>query len=166
MCVVDASDDLTSPKIRPIYGSCAVANGSKRGSARIKESEPHKSEHRHALVVSTLKGSWPIILDLGYQTDPASGLRKRKQQWVTFRGTRKEAEGKLADLVRGVNRNEYVEPSKMTLGEWLTEWLEKAISHLLGIGNLQHAQARCRTAIQELVSCDGSGCSGRKARIA
>ena len=34
------------------------------------------------------KGSWSIVLDLG--RDPSTG--KRKQQWVTVRGTKKEAE--------------------------------------------------------------------------
>jgi len=31
-------------------------------------------------LIQRYKGSWSIILDLGYQTDPATGLRKRKQQ--------------------------------------------------------------------------------------
>ena len=34
------------------------------------------------------KGSWSIVLDLG--RDPSTG--KRKQQWVTVRCTKKEAE--------------------------------------------------------------------------
>ena len=38
------------------------------------------------------KGSWSLILDLGYQLDPKTGLRKRKQKWVTFRGTKKDAQ--------------------------------------------------------------------------
>jgi integrase len=72
-------------------------------------------------------GSWSLILDLGYQLDPASGLRKRRQKWVTFRGTKKEAQTHLTELLRAANRNEFVEKSKVTVGEWLTEWLEKAI---------------------------------------
>jgi len=73
------------------------------------------------------EGSWSLILDLGYQVDPVSGRRKRKQKWVTFRGTRKEAETHLTELLRSANRGEFVEKSKLTLGEWLTDWLEKAI---------------------------------------
>ena len=73
------------------------------------------------------EGSWSLILDLGYQADPATGLRKRRQKWVTFRGTKKEAQARLTELLRDANRGEYLERSKMTLGEWLTEWLEKAI---------------------------------------
>lgn len=72
------------------------------------------------------KGSWSIILD-EYHTDPATGGRKRKQRWVTFRGTRKQAETKLTELLGAKDRGEYVEPSKLTLGAWLTDWLENAV---------------------------------------
>ncbi len=73
------------------------------------------------------KGSWTIILDLGYQEDPNTGRRRRRQKWVTVRGTKREAEAKLAELLHKVNRNEFVEPSKITLGEWLDRWLEHRI---------------------------------------
>jgi len=72
-------------------------------------------------------GSWSLVLDLGYQTDPETGLRKRKQKWVTFRGTKKQAETKLTDLVRDANKGEFVEPTKLTLGEWLTLWLAETV---------------------------------------
>ncbi len=65
--------------------------------------------------------------DLGYQTDPTTGLRKRRQKWVTFRGKKKAAQAHLTELFRAANRGEFVERTKLTLGEWLTEWLEKAI---------------------------------------
>ena len=52
------------------------------------------------------KGSWSIILDLGYQTDPETGKRKRRQKWITFVGPRKGpggAEAKLTELLREAN---------------------------------------------------------------
>jgi integrase len=73
-------------------------------------------------------GSWSLIIDLGYQVDPTTGKTKRKQKWITFRGTRKQAEAALTDHVRAANRGEFVEPSKSTVGERLTEWLKKAIT--------------------------------------
>jgi integrase len=81
------------------------------------------------------KGRWAIILDLGYVTDPASGARKRKQKWVSFKSTptlspraqRKQAETKLNELVSKVDRREFVDASKLTLGEWLDTWVDKAI---------------------------------------
>lgn len=73
------------------------------------------------------KGSWSIILDLGYEIDQQTGNRKRKQKWVTVRGTKRDAEAKLVELLNKVNNNDLVEPSKITLGEWLDEWVERAI---------------------------------------
>jgi integrase len=73
------------------------------------------------------KGSWNIILDLGYQPDPQTGQPKRKQKWYTIRGTKRDAETKLAELLHAVNRNELIEPTKLTLGTWLETWLETAI---------------------------------------
>ncbi len=32
------------------------------------------------------KGSWSIVLDVGYQMDPITGVRKRKQRCITVRG--------------------------------------------------------------------------------
>lgn len=59
--------------------------------------------------------------------DPATGTRRRKQQWITIRGTRRDAENKLGDLLRDAQRGELVRPHKQTFGEWLDEWLGKAI---------------------------------------
>ena len=70
------------------------------------------------------KGSWSIVLDLGYQLDTETGLRKRKQKWITVRGTKRDAERRLAELVNDTNKGTFVEPSKVTLGEWLVSWLE------------------------------------------
>jgi integrase len=71
--------------------------------------------------------SWTLVFDLGYVTDPATGLRKRRQKRIAFRGTKKAAQSRLTELLRAANRGELVEPSKRTLGEWLAEWLTSAI---------------------------------------
>jgi integrase len=72
-------------------------------------------------------GSWSLILDLGYATDPGTGRRKRRQKWITFRGTKRAAQARLTELLRSANRGEFVEKTDRTVGEWLTDWLEKAI---------------------------------------
>jgi integrase len=69
------------------------------------------------------KGSWSLILDLGRETDPTTGLSKRKQKWITFRGTRKQAETKLTELLGAADGGTFVEPAKVTLITWLREWL-------------------------------------------
>lgn len=73
------------------------------------------------------KGSWSLILDLGYETDSQTGLKKRRQKWVTFKGTKKEAQTHLTELLRAANRGEFVEPTKATFGEWLTKWLHENV---------------------------------------
>lgn len=73
------------------------------------------------------KDSWNIILDMGYQIVPETGKKKRVQKWFTVQGTKRDAERKLTELLHHLHRGEYVEPSKLTFGEWLTEWLETAI---------------------------------------
>lgn len=66
--------------------------------------------------------SWTIVIDLGYEPD-ASGVLKRKQKRLAFRGSRKQAETKLRDILQGVDKGEFVEPSKLTVGEWLDRWV-------------------------------------------
>src|SRR5438874_10397327 len=77
-------------------------------------------------IISRGKNSWALVLDLGYVAQP-DGTRKRKQKWVTFKGTKEQAKTKRNELVHALNHGEFVEPTKLTLGEWLTEWLEKSV---------------------------------------
>ena len=70
------------------------------------------------------RGSWSIILDLGYEPHPETGKLRRRQKWHTFRGTRAEAEKKLTALLGTLDAGTYVDTTKITLGEWLREWLE------------------------------------------
>ncbi len=64
-------------------------------------------------------GSWELRYSLGL--DPATG--KRRVATATVRGTRREAEKELRRLLRTVDLNEHVDPSRMTVREWLTAWL-------------------------------------------
>lgn len=88
------------------------------------------------------EGSYSIILDFGYHevVDPQTGQpvldprtgkpkRQRKQKWVTFRGSRRDAEIKLNELVRDVHRGEFVETTKLTFGQWLAKWLDEEVKH-------------------------------------
>lgn len=78
-------------------------------------------------IIKRYAGSWSIILDLDPQIDPATGKTKRRQKWITVRGTKKQAETKLNDILAQAAKGEFVEPSKLTLHAWMTEWVEKAI---------------------------------------
>jgi integrase len=66
--------------------------------------------------------SWSLILDLGYQVDAATGNRTRKQKWITFHGSAKEADAKLRELLTAKDTGTFVAPHKLTVGEWLTQW--------------------------------------------
>ena len=72
------------------------------------------------------KGSWSIVLEK-YETVPETGGSKRRRIWYTVKGTKRDAEQKLGELLRQANRNELVEPSKLALGQWLDTWLDTAI---------------------------------------
>ena len=63
--------------------------------------------------------SWRIKFDIGRD---ASG--KRQTRYVTFKGTRKEAEAKLASMLNDVNRGVLVEQSKVTIAQHMTNWLD------------------------------------------
>src|SRR5262245_46826745 len=73
------------------------------------------------------KGSWRITLEFGYSKDPATGRTKRVQKFITFRGTKREAQAKLTDLLHDARHGSFIEPDKRTVGEWLSEWVDLAI---------------------------------------
>lgn len=74
--------------------------------------------------------SWSLIIELGYVVDPATGRKRRKQKWIAFSGTRKSAEKKLTELLGAVDHGTFVEPSVLTLGDWLTTWIGTAKGNL------------------------------------
>ncbi|WOH70662.1 tyrosine-type recombinase/integrase [Bradyrhizobium sp. NDS-1] len=61
------------------------------------------------------KRSFELKFDAG--RDPATG--KRKVQYHSFRGTKREAQVKLAELIASVSQAKYVEPNKVTVAEWV-----------------------------------------------
>jgi integrase len=65
--------------------------------------------------------SWELKFDVG--ADPATG--GRRVRYVSFRGTRREAEAKLRELLSSVDRHAYVEPSKITVTEHMRACLKR-----------------------------------------
>ena len=62
------------------------------------------------------------MVDIG--RDPATGKRRLKSHGG-FR-TRRDAERALSKMLEQINQGSYVEPSRMTLAEYLPRWLETA----------------------------------------
>jgi integrase len=73
------------------------------------------------------KNSWRLKLELGID---ANG--KRRIAYQTFRGSKREAEVKLAQLVTENAKGVYVDTTKLTLGDfiekWLTDWAAGHVS--------------------------------------
>jgi len=60
------------------------------------------------------------VVSLG--RDPATG--KRQQQWVSLKGSKKDAEKRLADLLHQLDTGTFMKPGKITLADFLDRWLQ------------------------------------------
>lgn len=63
-------------------------------------------------------GSWTIVIDLGRDING-----KRRQKWETVKGTKKEANQRLTELLRQYDTGTYLDPQKMTVAGYLKAWL-------------------------------------------
>jgi integrase len=62
--------------------------------------------------------SWELKYELG--TDPRTGRRMTK--YASFKGTKREAQAELVRLMETVRRGEHVDPTKLTVAEFLDRW--------------------------------------------
>ncbi|MBF4483026.1 site-specific integrase [Dehalococcoides mccartyi] len=67
------------------------------------------------------KDSYSIVISTG-ERDPET--KKYKQHWETVRGTKKDAEKRLAELLNQIDKGLYIKPEKTTLAEYLERWLK------------------------------------------
>jgi len=66
------------------------------------------------------KGSWEIAIDVG--RDPSTG--KRLQHWETVRGTKRDAQQRLAEILVAIEQGGYIKPKHLSLAEYLQRWLD------------------------------------------
>ena len=66
--------------------------------------------------------SWEIKWDA--VTDPATG--KRKTRYASVKGTKKEAEAELVRRLATVHNGNEVEPSRITVADYIRDWLDNA----------------------------------------
>jgi integrase len=64
------------------------------------------------------KNSWRLKFD-----DGRAPSGKRIVRYVTFRGTKRQAQAELNRLLHSRNQGTYVDPTKMTVAEYLEHWL-------------------------------------------
>jgi len=65
------------------------------------------------------KDSYSIVISLG----KASDTGKLRQQWVTVKGSKKDAEKRLGELLHQMDTGTMAKPGKTTLAEFLSRWL-------------------------------------------
>jgi len=70
------------------------------------------------------KGSWTIVYDL--PMDTVTGRRRQKSQRV--KGTKRDAERALREVLLSLEQGSYVKPNKIALGELLRQWLKEYAS--------------------------------------
>ena len=83
------------------------------------EKNAERRQVRRGHIVKRSKDSYSVVVSLG--KDANTG--KYKSQWVSIRGTKKEAERRLAEILHQMDTGTYMKPSKTTLGEYLEKWL-------------------------------------------
>src|SRR5262245_27323911 len=72
------------------------------------------------------KNSWELKFDIG--ADPLS--RKRRIRYAAVKGTRRDAGPGLARLVAGHAAGAAVDPSRVSVAEFLRRWLDWANAHV------------------------------------
>ena len=90
------------------------------------------------------RNSWEIKFDLG--CDPLTGRPVTK--YVTFRGTKRKAQEELTRLLGQRNDGSYVEPTKMTVAQYLNHWLEADIDRRVA----SRTAARYRGIVEKNIS--------------
>ena len=65
------------------------------------------------------KSSWRIKYDMPPGDDGA-----RRIAYVTIKGTKKDAEKELRARLTAIDAGTHVDPSKITVGEFLDDWLD------------------------------------------
>ena len=90
------------------------------------------------------EGSWQLKFDLG--RDPVTG--KRKSKFVTFRGNKRQAQAELTRLLAQRDAGSYVDPTKMTLAEYLHHWLPPVVERRIG----KRTAARYRQIVERNIT--------------
>jgi len=63
--------------------------------------------------------NWAIVVNTG--KDASTG--KYRQQWISVKGTRKDAEKRQAEVLHQMDTGAFVRPSKLTVADFMEQWL-------------------------------------------
>ena len=70
-------------------------------------------------IVKRSENSYSIVLNLGRELDTG----KRRQQWVTVKGSKRDAEKRLSELLHQLDTGTFVKLGKLTVADYLEQWL-------------------------------------------
>ena len=65
-------------------------------------------------------GTWTLVYDM--PVDSMTGKRRQKSQ--TIKGTKRDAQRVLREILLSLEQGSYVKPNKINLGDWLRQWLK------------------------------------------
>jgi integrase len=71
-------------------------------------------------IVKRSRNSYSVVVSIGKDVNTG----KYKYEWVSVKGTKKEAEKRLSDLLHQLDTGTFMKPGKTTLAEYLERWLE------------------------------------------
>lgn len=72
----------------------------------------------HIVQRNKKKDTWSVVIELGKD---ATG--KRRQKWVTVKGSKRGAEKRLVEILHQLDTGVYVAPGKTTVADYLVRWL-------------------------------------------
>lgn len=126
-----AADEPALPRERVAFGNPARQDAAKSLSSlwrflisALCAIEPSKRQMMRGNITRRGKSSWRLKYEAG--EPDASG--RRQTRYVTVRGTKKEAQIELIRLLDEIRAGTSVQPNKLTLVEYLREWLGTDIS--------------------------------------
>ena len=70
------------------------------------------------------KSSWAVVVDAG--KDPETG--QRRQHWHTIKGTKRDAQRALNEILAAMEKGTYIKPNSVTLGDWLAQWVDSYVA--------------------------------------
>lgn len=106
---------------------------------------PKRRGNGEGTVYQRKDGRWMAQVTVGLTLE---GKSKRK----TFYGsTRKEAVGKMAEVLHEIKAGSYIEPSIMTLGLWVEKWLEAYKKPTIRVTTYEGYQITAKTHIVPLL---------------
>lgn len=69
-------------------------------------------------IVQRSKGTYSLVIELDKSPEG-----KRRQKWITVKGSKKQAEKKLTEILNKRDTGNYLEPDKATLTDYLDRWI-------------------------------------------